>query len=127
MVYRLLADLTALVHLAFVVFVVLGGVLVLRRRGWAWLHLPAAIWGAWIELFGWICPLTHLEKWLRRRGGEPAYATGFIEHYLHPVLYPAGLSRSFQVGLGLLVLALNLAVYARVVQRSRRARQRGVS
>ena len=120
MIYRALADLVLVVHLAFVLFVVLGGVLVLRWPRVAWLHVPAAIWGVLIEYTGWICPLTPLENSFRMRGGEAGYSGGFIEHYIQPLLYPAGLTRSTQVVLGSLALVLNLTAYAIVVSRMRR-------
>ena len=119
MIYRALADLVLAVHLAFVVFVVLGGLLVLRWPRLAWLHVPAAIWGILIEYTGWICPLTPLENSFRMRGGEAGYSGGFIEHYIQPLLYPAGLTRSTQLVLGSLVLILNLAAYSVVVSRMR--------
>lgn len=118
--YRALADLVLVVHLAFVLFVVLGGLLVLKWTRVAWLHVPAAIWGVLVEYSGWICPLTPLESSLRVRGGEAGYSGGFIEHYIQPVLYPAGLTRSTQVVLGSLALILNLAAYGIVVSRTRR-------
>ncbi len=111
MVYRFLADLVVVVHLAFVLFVVAGGLLVLRRPRLSWLHLPAAAWGALIEFAGWICPLTPLENHLRRLGGEAGYAGGFVEEYLLALLYPSGLTRIHQLALGALVLTLNLAMY----------------
>ena len=111
MVFQILADATVAVHLAFVLFVVLGGLLVLRRPWIAWLHLPAAIWGAWIEFAGWICPLTPFENWLRRRGGGAGYSAGFVEQYLLPVLYPAALTRELQWALGAIVIVINAAVY----------------
>jgi hypothetical protein len=117
MVLRLLADATVVLHLAFIVFVVCGGLLVARWPRVAWLHLPAAAWGAWVELAGWVCPLTPLEIWLRRRAGGPAYRSSFVEHYLLPVLYPAALSRELQWGLGALVLLVNAVVYFFVVRR----------
>ncbi|HVS61561.1 MAG TPA: DUF2784 domain-containing protein [Gemmatimonadaceae bacterium] len=119
MIYRALADLALGVHLAFVLFVVLGGLLVLRWPRLAWLHIPAAIWGVLIEYTGWICPVTPLEKAFRTRGGEAAYSGGFIQHYIQPVLYPAGLTRSTQVVLGSIVLILNLAAYGIVISRMR--------
>lgn len=118
--YRLAADLVVLVHLAFVAFVVLGGLLALRWRWVPWVHLPVALYGTLIELVGWICPLTPLEHRLRRAAGEAGYAGGFVEHYLLPVLYPAPLTPTVQVVLGLLVVAVNLAVYALVWRRWRR-------
>jgi hypothetical protein len=120
LIYRVLADLVLVVHLAFVLFVVLGGLLVLRWPRLAWLHVPAAIWGVLIEYTGWICPLTPLENSFRMRGGEAGYSGGFIEHYIQPLLYPAGLTRSTQVVLGSLALVLNLTAYAIVVSRMRR-------
>jgi hypothetical protein len=120
LIYRALADLVLVVHIAFVLFVVLGGLLLLRWPRLAWLHVPAAIWGVLIEYTGWICPLTPLENSLRMRGGEAGYSGGFIEHYIQPLLYPAGLTRSTQVVLGSLALVLNLTAYAIVVSRMRR-------
>jgi hypothetical protein len=120
LIYRALADLILALHLVFVLFVVLGGLLVLRWQRTAWLHIPAAIWGVLIEYTGWICPLTPVENSLRTRGGEAGYNGGFIEHYIQPLLYPAGLTRSTQVVLGSLVLALNLTAYGIMVSRMRR-------
>ncbi len=111
MTYRALADLVLVVHLAFVLFVVLGGLLVLRWPWVALLHIPAAIWGVLIEYSGWICPLTPLENSFRRSGGELGYSGGFIQHYIQPLLYPAGLTRGTQIVLGSLALLVNLAAY----------------
>ena len=119
MLYRLLADAVVLLHLGFVGFVVLGGLLVLRWPRAAWVHLPAAAWGAWVEFTGRICPLTPLENWLRREGGGESYSASFVEHYLIPVLYPAALTRELQWTLGGIVIAVNGAVYAVVLLRRR--------
>ncbi|MEP6858614.1 MAG: DUF2784 domain-containing protein, partial [Gemmatimonadales bacterium] len=107
----------------FVLFVVLGGLLVVRRRCDALLHVPAAIWGILIEYAGWICPLTPLENSWRRSGGEAGYSGGFIQHYIQPVLYPAGLTRGTQLVLGSLVLLVNLAAYGVVIARRDRLHQ----
>jgi hypothetical protein len=120
--YRILADVVVGIHALFVAFVMLGGLLALRRPWVAALHLPAAVWGALIELRGWICPLTPLEKSLRAAAGEAGYQGGFIEHYLLPVLYPAGLTRNVQLVLGAAVIVVNVAIYAVVLQRARAAR-----
>jgi hypothetical protein len=104
-----------------VLFVVAGGFLVLRKRWVMLLHLPAAAWGALIEFQGWICPLTPLENSLRQRGGQAGYGGGFVEHYLLPVLYPSALTRGIQLGLGILVLLINAAIYWTVLVRRRRA------
>ena len=109
--YLLLADLVLIVHLAFVTFVLCGGLLVLRWRWVAWLHLPAVAWGAIVEFTGWICPLTPLENWLRAQGGETSYRSDFIAQYLLPVLYPGDLTRDLQLLLGTGVVVLNTAIY----------------
>jgi hypothetical protein len=120
--HGLLADAVLLAHAAFVAFVVLGGLLVLRRPRLAWVHLPVVAWGAGIEFAGGICPLTPLENHLRALAHEQGYAGGFVEHYVFGLLYPEGLTREVQVVLGLGVLALNGAVYAWLWYRRRGAR-----
>jgi hypothetical protein len=111
LLYRLLADATVIVHLAFILFVVFGGLLALRWRRVVWLHVPAALWGAVVEFTGRICPLTPLENRFRLASGAPTYSRSFIEHYLVPFIYPADLTREAQIALGLMVVALNAAVY----------------
>ena len=122
MAYRALADLVVAVHLAFVLFVVGGGLLVLRWPRLAWLHLPAAAWGAVVELAGWVCPLTPLENALRERAGLAAYSGDFVARYVLPVLYPGDLTRTVQLARGSAVLLVNAAVYGRLVWRWRRSR-----
>lgn len=124
MLYRILADILVLLHLAFVCFVVLGGLLVLRRRRWAWVHLPVAVWGALVEFMGWVCPLTPLEVRFRILGGEGGYTGGFVENYLIPLLYPGNLTRGHQVVLGLFVVALNAFFYGLVVLKVVRGRKK---
>jgi len=119
--FRILADAVVGLHLLFVLFVIAGGFLVLRWRWVMLLHLPAATWGALIEFQGWICPLTPLENSLRRQGGQAGYGGGFVEHYLLPVLYPAGLTRGVQIVFGFLVLAINLGIYWALLRRRRTA------
>jgi len=109
---RLAADAVLVIHLAFIAFVLLGGTLVLHRGIWAAFHLPAVTWGAFAELTGTICPLTPLENYLQRSAGTAGYEGGFVEHYLIPLIYPAGLTPRVQVVLGLVVLAVNVPVYA---------------
>ena len=109
--YLFLADLVLVLHLAFVVFVLCGGLLVLSWRWITWLHLPAAVWGAFVEFTGWICPLTPLEIWLRAQDGETPSGSDFIAQYLLPVLYPEDLTRGFQMLLGTVVVVVNVAVY----------------
>lgn len=109
--YRLAADVVLIAHFAFVLFVVLGGLLVLRWPRVAWIHVPIAIYGAAIEFVGFICPLTPLENSLRARGGEAGYSGGFVEHYITATIYPSGLTRRIQLVLGIGVLVLNAVVY----------------
>lgn len=120
MPYDVLADLLLLFHGAFVLFVVAGGLVVLRWPRVAWVHLPAALWGAGIELSGLVCPLTPLEQAWRRAAGGPGYRGGFIEHYITAALYPAGLTRTVQVALGAAVLGLNGWIYWRLWRRTAR-------
>jgi hypothetical protein len=117
MLYRTLADGLVLFHVTFVLFVALGGLLVLRWKRLAWVHIPCAIWGALVEFGGWICPVTPLEVRLRVLGGEEGYSGGFIENYILPLLYPAELTRTHQIGLGTLVVAANLLAYGLVMRR----------
>ena len=124
--YRTAADLVLLTHFAFVLFVILGGVLVIRWPRLGWVHVPVAIYGAVIEFLGFVCPLTPLEIWLRHRGGEAGYRGGFIEHYITATLYPAGLTRHIQVVMGIGVLLVNAIAYAVVIRRARRARASGL-
>ena len=121
MPFSLLADAVLVAHGLFVLFVGAGALLVLRWGWVAWLHLPCAAWGAWIELSGGICPLTPLENDLRRRAGESGYEGGFIEHYITAALYPAGLTREIQIGIGVAVLVVNAAIYAWILRRRGRA------
>lgn len=118
MIYRLLADVVVVAHLLFVAFAIFGGLLLLRWRRCAWLHVPAAAWAVVVELAGWVCPLTPLEIWLRVRAGGTGYVGGFIEHYAVAILYPPGLTRGVQIALGLGLLVGNAAIYAWVLRRS---------
>ena len=117
MIPSALADLTLAIHLAFIFFIVLGGLLVARWPRLVWAHIPAAVWGVLIELAGWMCPLTPLENWLRRRACERGYETSFVEYYLLPVIYPEALTRNVQFVLAAFVLVANVALYAFVVRR----------
>ena len=108
---RFAADLLVFVHFMFILFVIFGGLLGLRWPRVVFVHIPAALWGALIEFAGWICPLTPLEQYLRQSAGDEAYTGGFVEHYLLPLIYPAGLNRGIQVWIGLFVITINVLVY----------------
>jgi hypothetical protein len=123
MLYRLLADAVLVAHAAFIAFVMLGGLLALPWPRVAWLHLPAVAWGAGIALIGGICPLTPLENRWRNLAGEQGYTGGYVEHYLVGLIYPEGLTRAVQVEVGLLVLAVNAAVYLHAWRRWRARRR----
>ena len=118
MSYPVLADMTVLVHAAFVLFVVFGGMAVLRWPRLAWFHLPAAVWGVMIELGGWVCPLTFLENRFRGLGGEAGYGGTFIERYLETLLYPLGITRNVQLVFGLVAFLVNLVIYVRLLRRA---------
>ncbi len=117
--YSILANGVVALHLGFVLFVVFGGLLILKWPKIMWLHLPAVAWGALVECTGWICPLTPLENWLREQAGHQGYDSDFVAQYALPLLYPDGLTREVQVVLGALLLIINVVIYGRLWQRSR--------
>ncbi len=112
MIYSFLAGLLVIIHLGFILFAVLGGVLIMKWRWVIFLHIPAVVWAALIEFKGWICPLTPWENQLRQAAGEAGYTGGFIEHYLIPVIYPEKLTPEIQIILGIFVIVVNVAVYS---------------
>jgi hypothetical protein len=121
MLYSALANAVLVLHAAFVVFVLFGGLLSLRWRRLPWLHLPSVLWVILIELNGWICPLTPLENRLREAAGAQGYSGGFIEHYLLPLVYPPGLTPGLQALFAAVVTGVNIAVYG-LLWRTRRQR-----
>ncbi len=118
--YSFLADAIVLLHLLFIVFVVSGGFLALKWRQLVYVHLPAVVWGVYIEFTGKICPLTPLENRYRLLSGELGYEGGFIERYLIPVIYPVNLTRDIQIALGFTALLINVGAYAWLVYRWRK-------
>jgi hypothetical protein len=119
MIYRFLADSVLIVHLLFIGFVIFGGLAALRFPRITLVHIPAACWGVYIELGGGLCPLTTIEVGLRRMAGQAGYSESFVEHYLLPIIYPAGLTRDVQLWLAGFVILINVAVYSRLVYRLR--------
>jgi hypothetical protein len=110
-IYSIAADLLVVLHLGFIVFVVLGGLLVYKWPRVMFVHLPAVIWAVLLELNSWLCPLTPWEQQLRQLAGENGYAGGFIAHYLLPVIYPPGLDPPTQLMLAIFVIVVNLLAY----------------
>lgn len=111
MIYRFFADLVVVVHFAFILFAIFGGLVALRWKGSLWFHVPAVVWSILILLLGWACPLTPLENWLRRSGGESGYETSFIDQYLIPLIYPGVLSSEMAITLAAMLLVANLCIY----------------
>ncbi len=122
MLYQTLANGIVGLHLAFILFAMLGGLLVLRWPRCGFIHVPSVAWAALVELMHWPCPLTPIENWLRNAGGRGEYERGFVEHYLIPVIYPPGLSPTHQIALGVALVALNLGVYFVLWRRATRLR-----
>ncbi len=118
------ANFLTIVHLMFVLFVILGGLLLFWRPRTAFIHLPSLAWGVIIELNNWICPLTPLEQGLRRASGEEGYSGGFIDHYIIPLIYPEGLTPEIQQMLGFSVLLLNVIIYGAWLLKRNIARKR---
>lgn len=124
MLLRTAAAAVLLVHLAFILFVLLGATLAAR---WRWLpvvHLPAAAWGFFVELTGRVCPLTYLENYLLAAAGQSGYTQSFIEHYLLAIIYPDGLTRGLQLALAGVVVVMNVAIYGWLFYRRRVRRSR---
>lgn len=120
MIYKLLTNLIVLIHLAFIIYVVLGGLLVLRWRKSIYVHIPAAIWGAVVEYLSLICPLTPLENYFRSRAGTSTYGTGFIEQYITLLIYPENLEKSSQLFFGSLVIIINAVIYLLLIIKYKR-------
>ena len=115
MLAYLLANILLIIHFGFIVFALFGGLFLFRYRWVAWVHIPAFIWAALISFAGWICPLTPWEVSLRKAAGQEGYSGGFVEHYLTPIIYPAGYTREFAIAAGITVLVINLLIYGFVI------------
>ena len=126
--YRILADIVVVIHFLFILFVLFGGILAFYRKWIIWVHLPVVAWGVLISIYGWICPLTPLENWLRHAGGLRGYGGGFIDHYLWSAIYPEGLTRPMQFVIAAAVLTINVAVYSILIaQVKKRKRTTGTA
>jgi hypothetical protein len=120
MPYRILADIIVLIHLLFIVFVISGGLLGFYKKWTAWIHIPAAVWGALVELTGWFCPLTPLENRFRISGGAVGYEGSFVEQYIIPLIYPENLTRNTQIAMGISVIVINAVIYFFLIKRYRK-------
>lgn len=118
--FALLAALTVVVHVIFIAFAMVGGLLAVRWPRIAWVHLPAAGWAVFVELSGGICPLTPLEQALRRRAGLAEYSGDFVANYVFPLLYPEGFTRDAQVAIAVLVVTVNVVAYTWAYRRRQR-------
>jgi hypothetical protein len=120
MPYRILADIIVLIHLLFIIFVVSGGLLGFYKKWTVWVHIPAAVWGALVELTGWFCPLTPLENRFRISGGAVGYEGSFVEQYIIPLIYPENLTRNTQIAMGISVIVINAVIYFFLIKRYRK-------
>jgi hypothetical protein len=120
MPYRILADIIVLIHLLFIIFVVSGGLLGFYKKWTVWIHIPAAVWGALVELTGWFCPLTPLENRFRISGGAVGYEGSFVEQYIIPLIYPENLTRNTQIAMGISVIVINAVIYFFLIKRYRK-------
>jgi len=118
---RIAADFLVVLHLGFIAFVLIGGLFVLRWRWVLYLHVPAAVWGTLIEFLGWRCPLTPLEQYFRQLNGL-SYHGGFMNHYILPLVYPAGLTRQMQIFCGISVVVINGVIYGCLIARHMRSK-----
>ncbi len=122
MLPKVLADAVLFSHFLFILFALFGGLLVLYRRWFLWLHMPVVLWSAVVNLAGWICPLTPLENSFRAAAGQAGYKGGFIEHYIGSLVYPGGMTRDLELIAGVSVLVWNVLVYFFVILRKRHER-----
>jgi hypothetical protein len=118
-VYSVLADLTLLMHLFWIIFLVFGIIFAFRRSKWAWLHLGGLMFSLFINLLGIYCPLTYLENFLRASGGHMrGYGGSFMAHYLELVIYPDLPEKTIRIG-EIFFVAINLSVYGILAKRYR--------
>jgi len=119
LIYLILAELVIAIHFLFIAFNVLGGLLAIWKKWIPFIHIPAVIWGTSIIILGGTCPLTPLEKFLRKMGGAEGYSGGFIGHYITPIIYPGGVTREIQIILGITAIIINILIYSYVIYRRR--------
>ncbi len=110
--YELAADIILIIHFLFIIFVIFGAFLFFVAKKIVFIHIPAIIWGSYIELTHSICPLTYLENWLLQKANLTTYSEGFIQYYLVPIVYPTNLTKDIQIYLGIGLIVINIVIYA---------------
>ena len=110
--YELASDLTLIIHFAFILFVIFGALLFFITTKIIFIHIPAFIWGSYIELTNSICPLTYLENWFLHKANLTTYSEGFIQNYLVPIVYPVSLTKDLQIYIGIALIVINIVIYA---------------
>jgi len=115
--YEIAANLTLIVHFAFILFVVFGALLFFVTTKIVFIHIPAFIWGSYIELTHSICPLTYLENWFLNKANLTIYSEGFIQNYLVPIVYPADLTKDLQIYLGITLIVVNIIIYGFILNK----------
>ena len=115
--YEMAANLTLIVHFVFILFVVFGALLFFVSTKIVFIHIPAFIWGSYIELTHSICPLTYLENWFLHKANLTTYSEGFIQHYLVSIVYPTNLSKDLQIYLGIAIIVVNMIIYGFIISR----------
>ena len=114
--YELFANLTLIAHLIFILFVIFGGLLFFIFSKVFYIHLPALLWGIYIELTNSVCPLTYLENWFLNKAELATYSNGFINNYLYPIIYPEGLTNNIQIYLGITLIVINILIYGFILK-----------
>ena len=109
--YEIAANLILIVHFIFILFVVFGALLFFVSTKIIFIHVPAVIWGSYIELTNSICPLTYLENWFLKKSNKTTYSEGFIQNYLVPIVYPMNLTKDLQIYLGIALIVVNIIIY----------------
>jgi len=115
--YEIAADLILIIHFTFILFVVFGALLLFASIKIIFIHIPAVIWGSYIELTNSICPLTYLENWFLHKANLTTYSEGFIQNYLVPIVYPMNLTKDLQIYLGIALIVLNIVVYVLIINK----------
>ena len=114
--YEFFANLTLIVHLIFILYVVFGGLIFFIFSKTIFIHPPALLWGIYIELTNSVCPLTYLENWFLYQGGLTTYSNDFINNYLFPIIYPEGLTAEIQIYLGVSLIVINILIYGLILK-----------